>query len=183
MKKLPLLAALLLLTCASGAYAQAISDIAPPGPGEGSPSLSFGDIVAATRGGSPGFGGGTTYGLQVSWGGACAAGSFAYGITPQGAPLCSLSVVSSGPTFTIASGCGAASTPVGGLPTASFTAGQAACAPVLTLPAVSNGWNCTAKDITHPGDIFTQTAISTTGCTLSATVTSGDLVVVTVGGF
>lgn len=85
--------------------------------------------------------------------------------------------ISNGTTFTIASGCGTPGSLTGGATTGSFTAGQAACAPVINLPTAPNGWWCGANDITHPADAFTQTAKSTTSCTLSATVTSADVIV------
>jgi hypothetical protein len=85
--------------------------------------------------------------------------------------------ISNGTTFTIASGCGTPGSLTGGATTGSFTAGQAACAPVINLPTAPNGWWCSANDITHPADAFTQTAKSTTSCTLSATVTSADVIV------
>ena len=85
--------------------------------------------------------------------------------------------VSNGTTFTIASGCGTPGSLTGGATTGSFTAGQAACAPVITLPTAPNGWWCNAIDVTHPADVFTVTAKSTTSCTVSATVTTGDTIV------
>jgi hypothetical protein len=90
-------------------------------------------------------------------------------------------LVSNGTPFTIASGCGsggsAPTSLTGGATTGSFVANTTACAPVISpLPTAPNGWWCSANDITNHV-IFTQTAKSTTSCTLSATVTSGDTIV------
>ena len=82
----------------------------------------------------------------------------------------------SGSTFTIASGCGTPGSLTGTPTTGSFTAGQTSCSPVINLPTAAHGWWCNAVDITHPADLFTQTAKSTTSCTLSATVTSADVI-------
>ncbi|MFZ0271009.1 MAG: hypothetical protein WAL34_04080 [Acidobacteriaceae bacterium] len=86
------------------------------------------------------------------------------------------SVIHGGTTFSVASGCGTVGSKTGGATAGSFTAGQASCLPVLSLPTAPNGWRCSANDLTHPSDAFTQTASSATSCTLSATVTSGDTV-------
>ena len=90
-------------------------------------------------------------------------------------------LVSNGTTFTIASGCGsggsAPSSLIGGATTGSFVANTTICAPVINLPTAPNGWWCDAIDVTHPADVFTLTAKSTTSCTLSATVTSADVIV------
>jgi hypothetical protein len=186
MEKLKYLAlAIWILFAPSLVFAQSasIANLAPPGAGQGSTSLTFGDIVAATRGGVPGYGGGTTYGLLVGWGGACAAGSFVSTINSQGVPSCSFPFISNSTTFSVASGCGSVSSVTGGGTTGSFVAGQTGCVPVLTLPSAPNGWFCSAHDLTHPSDTFTQTGSSTTSCTLSATVTNGDTIIINASGF
>lgn len=91
--------------------------------------------------------------------------------------------VAGGSSLTVASGCGTVTSVVGGSTVGgnvggSFNAGATSCVPVLTLPTAPNGWDCVAKDLTTPADTFTQTAKSTTSCTLSGTVTSGDTVIV-----
>jgi len=81
-------------------------------------------------------------------------------------------------TPTIASGCGTPTSVVGGASTFSFVVGATSCAPVLTLPTAPHGWMCWANDITHTADLFVQTATGTTSCTLSATVSASDAVIV-----
>ncbi|MGA9543645.1 MAG: hypothetical protein WBQ85_08750 [Candidatus Sulfotelmatobacter sp.] len=74
-------------------------------------------------------------------------------------------------------GCGAVGSQTGNGFTGSFTAGQAACAASITPgEAAPNGWLCTAYDFTHTADLFVQTVKSTTACTVSGTVTSGDVI-------
>jgi hypothetical protein len=79
------------------------------------------------------------------------------------------------------SGCGTVTSQLGNGFVGSFDAGQAACLPVIT-PGITavNGFRCSANDVNNPGDTFTQTAKSTTTCTMSATVTSGDVIQFTV---
>lgn len=90
-------------------------------------------------------------------------------------------VVGGGTTFTITSGCGtggtAPSSLTGGATTGSFVSNVTACVPVLALPTAPHGWWCNAVDITHPTDAFTQTATGTASCTLSATVSTSDVIV------
>jgi len=85
--------------------------------------------------------------------------------------------ISGGTTFTITSGCGTPGALTGGAATGSFAAGQTGCVPIIALPTAPHGWACWANDITHPADVFTQTAKSTASCTLSATVTNADVIV------
>ena len=85
-------------------------------------------------------------------------------------------VISTGTTFT-ASGCSASGL-VGGAAAGGLNAGvSGACTIVLTMgagvAAAPHGWHCDVKDETTPVN-FTQTAHSTTGCTVTATTTSGD---------
>lgn len=175
-------AAVLVLLCVNVQAQQvSIANISPPL--SGSPLLSYGDIVAATRGGTPGFGGGTTYGLIAGWGGVCPNGQYTNTISAQGVPTCTLPTISNSTTFTIASGCGSTTSLTGGGTTGSFVVGQTSCIPVITLPTAPNGWWCSAHDITHSADTFTQTAKSTTSCTLSATVSASDVVVFHAEGY
>lgn len=160
-----------------------IANIAPPGSGQGSVYITYGDIVPSTRGGTPGMGGGTTFGLLAGWGGTCTAGQYVSSISQQGVPTCGTPYISNSTTFTVASGCGSVGSVTGGGTTGSFTAGQSSCIPVINLPTATNGWFCEAHDITHPSDAFLQTAKTTTSCTLSATVTSGDLIVFNAVGY
>jgi fibronectin-binding autotransporter adhesin len=85
--------------------------------------------------------------------------------------------ISNGTTFTIASGCGTPTSLTGGATTGSFAAGQTACAPVITLPTATNGWWCSAWDITTTADTLKMTADTTTSCTLSGTVVASDVIV------
>jgi hypothetical protein len=89
-----------------------------------------------------------------------------------------LAYESDGTTFTIASGCGTPGSLVGGGTAGSFTAGQTACAPVLTFTHTApHGWSCYASDITHPTDYMPQSAYTATSCTVTGTVTSSDTIV------
>lgn len=92
-------------------------------------------------------------------------------------------VISNGTTFTIASGCGGVASLTGGATAGSFSAGQAACAPVINLPTAPHGWLCGAKDITTPADTFTQTASTASSCTVSSTVTTADVILFHADGY
>jgi hypothetical protein len=74
-------------------------------------------------------------------------------------------------------GCGVVGSQAGNGFAGSFTAGQAACVAAITPGETApNGWLCTAYDFTHTADLFVQTVKSTTACTVSGTVTSGDVI-------
>lgn len=76
---------------------------------------------------------------------------------------------------------------VGGAGTFQVTANQATtCSLVVDMPsAAPNGYYCIAFDETTRAATFSQTAHSTTACTVSATagIVSGDKVLVEVNGF
>lgn len=87
-----------------------------------------------------------------------------------------------GTTFTI-SGC-STTTLVGGASVGSFLSGTSGtCTPVITMggatgiSGVTNGWACTAVDVTTPTDIITETTSNATTATLSGTTASGDKIV------
>jgi hypothetical protein len=105
------------------------------------------------------------------------------GVVNASTAVYSPGVISNGTTFTIASGCGTPTSLTGGSTSGSFAAGQAACAPVIGLPTAPNGWYCEARDLTTPADLLTQTAKSTSSCTLSGTVVSGDTIVFRAQGY
>jgi hypothetical protein len=137
-------------------------------------SLSFSGGTSALAGGIGGnvnFGagtGGTTNGtITFSAGGAQAAKIDAAQALNLNSALTSI-----GTTFTL-SGCSA--TPVaGGKIAGSFLSGTTgACTVTITLPTAPAGWSCNASDETA-GVQYTQTAHSTTSCTLTATTVSGD---------
>lgn len=100
----------------------------------------------------------------------------------QDASLSVNGIKSTGTKFTL-TGCTAGTT-VGGATAGQFASGTTGvCTVVLTMNGATgliaaNGWSCFAADITagHLVD-FTQTATSSTTCTISATTTSGDTVV------
>jgi hypothetical protein len=78
------------------------------------------------------------------------------------------------PTIT---GCGTVTSQLGNGFSGSFNAASGTCTVVITPGETAiNGFRCSAADITTPADTFTQTAKSTTTCTLTGTVTSGDLI-------
>jgi hypothetical protein len=90
---------------------------------------------------------------------------------------------STGPTFSVTSGCGTVGTVTGGATAGSFTAGATSCAPVISLPTAPNGWVCEAWDLTTNTDTLKQTADTATSCTLSGTVASADVIVFLAKGF
>ena len=90
--------------------------------------------------------------------------------------------ITSGTTFTITSGCATTSALAGSATAGKFSTTATTCTPVIALPTAPNGWSCNAKDITHPVN-FTQTAYTTTSCTVTATTTSGDVIVFDAVGF
>lgn len=65
----------------------------------------------------------------------------------------------------------------GGLSTFQFTAGATSCTVAVVLPAAPHGWWCKANDLTTPADILNQTVVSTTGCTVTGTVVSADVII------
>lgn len=91
-------------------------------------------------------------------------------------------VLSTGTKFT-ASGC-SNSTTVGGSTAGTYNSGTTGtCTVTVTLPTASNGWRCTANDMTTPADVMTQTASTTTSCTISGTTVSGDVIIFSAMGF
>jgi hypothetical protein len=86
--------------------------------------------------------------------------------------------ISGGTTFTI-SGC-SATTPTGGASAGSFLSGTTgACTVVITLNGATgitapNGWTCLASDLTTPANLISQSASSTTTCTVTGTTVTGD---------
>ena len=88
-----------------------------------------------------------------------------------------------GTTFTIASGCGtggsAPTSLTGGVATGSFVANVTACSPVLSFPTAIHGWWCSMHDVTNSGDTFTQTATSSTSCTMTvaSAVSTSDVII------
>lgn len=88
-------------------------------------------------------------------------------------------IISGGTTFTV-SGCSATS-PVGGSAAGTFASGTTgACTAVVTINGATgatapNGWSCWSNDETT-GNLFRQTASSTTTATFSGTTVSGDAI-------
>jgi hypothetical protein len=84
-----------------------------------------------------------------------------------------------GTKFTI-SGCSAGTT-VGGPTAGSFVSGTTGnCTVVITLNGAigmtaPNGWACHAADLTTPANLISQSAASTTTCTVTGVTVSGDL--------
>ena len=69
------------------------------------------------------------------------------------------------------------STQVGGNTAGSFHATCSSQTVIITFAAAApNGWSCTAHDETTPADSLTQTAHSTTSCTLTGTTVAADVV-------
>lgn len=85
-----------------------------------------------------------------------------------------------GTKFTI-SGCSAGTT-VGGAAAGSFASGTTgACTVVITLNGATgltatNGWVCIANNRTTPANLISQSASSTTTCTVTGTTVSGDVI-------
>jgi hypothetical protein len=91
-------------------------------------------------------------------------------------------LISTGTTFTVASGTGACattSTLVGGVQAGHFTCtGTTGASTVtLTLAATTTSWSCVGRDITTPTGVTQTGALSTTAVTLTLTsVTASDVV-------
>ena len=87
-------------------------------------------------------------------------------------------MISAGTKFTI-SGCSATTT-VGGATAGSFLSGTAgACTVVITMNGATgitapNGWTCSASNLTTPANLISQSASSTTTCTITGTTVSGE---------
>lgn len=87
---------------------------------------------------------------------------------------------SGGTKFTI-SGCSAGTT-VGGATAGTFASGTTgACTVVITMNGATgitapNGWSCNADDLTTPANLISQSASSTTTCTVTGTTVSGDTI-------
>lgn len=100
-------------------------------------------------------------------------------IIPNSIPDTALQNGQGSAIFTIASGCTTVSALVGSGTQGSWATTATTCTPVITfnVPAAKNGWICIAQDVTSGhAVVFTQTATSTTGCTVTGTTTSGDTV-------
>lgn len=83
---------------------------------------------------------------------------------------------SAGTKFT-ASGCSNTTT-VGGASAGSFLSGTTgACTVTITMghsSTATNGWSCAASDLTTPANLISQSATTTTSCTVTGTTVSGD---------
>lgn len=96
-------------------------------------------------------------------------------------------VQSSGTKFTT-SGCSVSAT-TGGATAGSYTSGTTgACTVVITMNGATgltapNGWACSASDTGTPANLQSQTASSTTTCTISGTTVSGDVVIFQAKGY
>lgn len=80
-----------------------------------------------------------------------------------------------GATFSV-SGCGTATSLVGGSTAGRFTGGSATCTPVVTMgasQAAPNGWMCSVSDFTTATAAFRQSTTSTTTATFTAGGTVG----------
>jgi hypothetical protein len=100
-------------------------------------------------------------------------------LVPNSIPDTALVDGTGSPVFTISSGCATVSALVGSGTGGSWATTASTCTPVIVfnVPAAKNGWWCDARDITSGhAVVFTQTASSTTGCTVTGTTTSGDTV-------
>jgi|SRR5580698_9636426 hypothetical protein len=80
-----------------------------------------------------------------------------------------------GAPVNISSGCATVSSTKGNSIAFQFSTTATTCTPVVQLPPAPNGWNCFAQDVTHPV-VFTETAQTTSSCTVTGTTTSGDVV-------
>lgn len=79
---------------------------------------------------------------------------------------------------TISSGCATVSAIKGTVLSFQFASSGTTCTPVIQLPPAPNGWACFAQDVTHPV-VFTETAQTTSSCTVTGTITAADIVQVT----
>ena len=92
------------------------------------------------------------------------------------------SIISGGTKFTI-SGCSAGTT-VGGATAGTFASGTTgSCTVVITLPTAPTGYACAASDQTTPANLISQSANSTSSCTLTGTTVSGDVIAFSARGF
>lgn len=82
---------------------------------------------------------------------------------------------STGSAVFISSGCATVSATKGSATAAQFASTATACTPVIQLPPAANGWDCIGQSVTHPV-VFTETAQNTYSCTITGTITSGDVV-------
>lgn len=89
-------------------------------------------------------------------------------------------VISGGTKFTI-SGCSATTT-IGGATAGTFASGTTGtCTVVINMNGATgatapNGWACSASDRTTPANLISQSASSTTTCTITGTTVSGDVI-------
>lgn len=108
--------------------------------------------------------------------------AFRGGFDANGAFQINYGFNSQGTKFT-ASGCSNSST-VGGAVAGQFASGTTGtCTVVITLPASPNGWACSASDISTPANLISQSATSTTSCTITGSTTSGDTIVFKAMGY
>lgn len=139
------------------------------------------------------------FGLLLAVAGVAGAAAFYVGFSPStnlagvpGVPVATgvMPVISG-------SGCGTLATvqasEVGGASVVQFTSNSTACTVTLTTATISpatsaaaapNGLFCVAVDETHPADVGSQSAHTTTSCTIAfAATTSGDNILVEINGF
>lgn len=65
----------------------------------------------------------------------------------------------------------------GGLSTFQFTAGATSCTVAVVLPTAPHGWWCRANDITTPANLINQSVVTATGCTVTGTVSTSDVII------
>lgn len=92
------------------------------------------------------------------------------------------------PVLDATSSCGTLATvvasEVGGAGAFQITANATSCTVKVNFPsAAPNGYFCVAADETTPADSMKQSAHSTTSCTVTGTVVSGDKILIDVQGF
>jgi hypothetical protein len=88
-------------------------------------------------------------------------------------PFAAPAHISAGTTFSV-TGCGTATSLVGGSTAGKFVAASATCTPVVTTGlTVTNGYSCWMSDHTTSSVKFQETAYTTTTITFTATGTLG----------
>ena len=77
-------------------------------------------------------------------------------------------------TQTILTNSCSATSAVGGATAGQFVAGAVSCSMTFTLPTATNGWNCTAHDITTPADTLPPVTETTSYVVFTGTVVISD---------
>jgi hypothetical protein len=107
---------------------------------------------------------------QIAWTGGVTLSS------QTSSPVLELQAIQSNGTPATLTGTCTHSTVTGGATAGTFTATCTSQTIIIALPTSTNGWHCSASDLTTPTDTLNQTASSTASATLTGTTVGSDTI-------